>query len=561
MGWDLVVRGGRVVDGTGMRSFTADVAVKQGRIAKIGRVTESAQREIDADGLVVAPGFIDVHTHYDVQLDWDPLATPSCWHGVSTVLAGNCGFTLCPARPGDVEWLAGMLSRVEGMSREALREGLRFRGGGFADFWGRFEGRLGVNAAGYVGHSAVRRHVMGDAACEREATADEIAAMQELVRAAMREGALGFSTSQIEIHVGEDGRPVPSNLASAEEVLALCSVLAEFERGAVEIIPRSFADGYDEADRELLLAIYRVSGRPVELNTLLPTPSNPMGWQRTLDFANEAFARGARLHPMFSTNRLSAHLKLLDTFLFDEMPAWREALTAPEPERSRGLRDPALRARLREALADPSGRAFVFDWADMEIEAVRDAANAALVGRTVGELADERGADPLDVFLDVALSEQLETQFHTRLSEVAKAFIDHVVRAGVSDPIVMAGSSDAGAHLASFVGADYSTRLLSEWVPDTLSLEAAVARLTQMPATVHGITDRGAVREGLAADLVLIELERLGAGDPYLVRDFPADTERYVVDASGYRALLVNGEVVLEDGKPTGALPGRVLAP
>jgi len=559
MAWDLVIKGGRVIDGTGLRGFTADVAIHRGRIARVGRVTEGAARIIDADGLIVAPGFIDVHTHYDVQLDWDPLATPSSWHGVTTVLAGNCGFTLAPAKPDDVDWLAGMLSRVEGMSRSSLREGLRFKGGGFGDFWRRFDGRVGVNVGAYVGHSAVRRYVMGDAASEREATAAEIAAMQALVRQAMREGAVGFSSSQLDIHVGEDGREVPSNNAAPEEIIALCAVLAEFGRGAIEFIPRSFAEGYNDADRRLLLEMYRVSGRPIELNVLVPTPQHPMGWQRTLEFANEAFAQGARLHPMFSTNKLQAHLKLADTFLFDEMPVFRDTLTLPEPERSRRLRDPAVRERMRQALADPGGRAFVFTWDAIEVESVCDLAQRHLVGRAIDELAAEAGADPLDCFLDLALSEHLEMQFRTRLTEVAEAFIQHVVKTSVSDPIVMAGSSDAGAHLASLVGADYTTRLLTDWVPDPLSLEAAISRLTFMPATVHGLSNRGLLRQGAAADIVLFDRGRLGCGEPRLVRDFPADSARYVLDASGYEMTIVNGEVLMENGRHTGALPGKVL--
>jgi len=559
MAWDLVIRAGTIVDGTGMAAFTADIAVRDGRIAKIGRVRESADRVIDADGLLVTPGFIDVHTHYDVQLDWDPLATPSSWHGVTTAIAGNCGFTLAPAKPEDVSWLAAMLSRVEGMSAAALAEGLAFRGGGFGDYWKRFDGRLGINVGSFVGHSAVRRFVMGDAASEREATEAEIASMQELVRQAMREGALGFSTSQIEVHVGDDGREVPSNHASAEEVLALASVLAEFDRGAVEIIPRSFAEGYDEADRKLLLDLYRVSGRPIELNILIPSPQHPMGWQRTLEFAHEAFAKGARLHPMFTTNRLELHLKLADTFIFDEMPAWREVLTLPRVQRMARLRDPAVRARMRAEFDDPSSRAVSFEWAGLEVEAVRDSANAGWVGRTVTDLADERGADPLETFLDLALAEDLETQFQTRLDDVAKQFIAHVVRTSVADPIVMPGSSDAGAHLASFVGADYTTRLLTEWVPDPLSLEQAIWRNTQMPATVHGIRDRGVLREGAFADVLVIDREALAAGSSYVRRDFPANTERYVVEAEGYRAVIVNGEVLMEDGTHTGALPGRFL--
>jgi N-acyl-D-aspartate/D-glutamate deacylase len=560
MAFDLVIRGGRVVDGSGMPGFQADLAIQSGRIARIGRVSEAAKRVIDADGAVVTPGFIDVHTHYDVQLDWDPLASPSCYHGVTTVLTGNCGFTLAPAKPEDVPWLAAMLSRVEGMSKQALAAGFRFRGGSFADFWSRYNGRLGVNAGGYVGHSAVRRFAMGDAASEREATPGEIAAMQALVRQAMREGALGFSTSQIDIHVGDDGREVPSNHASAEEVVALCSVLAEFDHGAIEVIPRSFAEGYDAKDRELLLALYRVSGKPIELNVLVPTPAHPMGWQNALGFCREAFQQGVRMHPQFTTNKLELHLKLADTFVFDEMPVWREVLTTAEPERSRRLADPAWRAKLQAAWDDDKARAVAFDLADLEVEAVRDEAHAAWVGRTVAELGAERGKNKLDSFLDLALAEQLQTSFRTRNSDVAKQFIRHVVQSGLTDPIVMAGSSDGGAHLASFTGADYSTRLLAEWVPaGVLSLEQAVWRLSGMPATVHGLRDRGFLRAGAWADVVVYDPATLSCGEAYLVRDFPADTERYVVDASGYRAVVVNGEVLVEDGAHSGALPGHVL--
>jgi N-acyl-D-aspartate/D-glutamate deacylase len=452
MSLDLVIRGGTVVDGTGLPGYTADVGVRGGRIVKIGRIAEHGRRELDARGLAVTPGFIDVHTHYDVQLDWDPLATPSSWHGTTTVIAGNCGFTLAPAKPADVDWLAGMLSRVEGMSRKALGEGLKFRGGSFADYWRRFDGKLGVNVGSYVGHCAVRRFVMGDDASAREATIDEIGEMQELVRQAMRDGALGFSTSQIPIHVGEDGREVPSNHASRDEILALASVLAEFERGAVEIIPRSFASGYDDADRQLVLDLYRLSGRPVELNILVPTPDNPMGWDRTLQFVKEAAAQGVRLHPQFTSNLLGLHLKLSDTFIFDELPTWRAVLTLPEPERSQRLRDRDVRAQLAAEFDSPNGRAAAFSWHLLEVEAVRDEQNRAWVGRTVTELAAERGVSPLDAFLDCALAEDLETQWQTGLDDIGKQFIAHVVRSGITEPVVMAGSSDGGAHLASFGG-------------------------------------------------------------------------------------------------------------
>jgi N-acyl-D-aspartate/D-glutamate deacylase len=401
--------------------------------------------------------------------------------------------------------------------------------------------------------------VLGEAASERVATPAEIAAMQELVRASMREGALGFSSSQLEIHADEQGRGVPCNHAAPEEIVALCAVLAEFDRGAIEFIPRTLASGYSDEDRALILEMYRVSGRPIELNVLVPTPEHPMGWQRILDFVREARQQGVRLHPQFTTNHLELHLKLADTFVFDEMPVWREVLTQSEPERSRRLRDPAWRARLRAAWADPTERAVTFDLGDLEVESVRDQSHAAWVGRSIHELAQDGGSDSFDLFFDLALQEDLETSFRTRTPEIGRKFMHHVVETGIRDPLVMAGSSDGGAHLGSFTGADYTTRLLSEWVPDALSLEQAVWRLTGMPATVHGLVDRGFLRVGARADLVLFEPEALDASPARLVRDFPGDTERYVTDAKGYALCAVNGVVLLEDGVHSGALPGEVL--
>jgi N-acyl-D-aspartate/D-glutamate deacylase len=266
------------------------------------------------------------------------------------------------------------------------------------------------------------------------------------------------------------------------------------------------------------------------------------------------------MHPQFTTNKLELHLKLADTFVFDEMPVWREVLTTPEPERAKRLADPAWRTRMRGEWDDDDARAVAFDLGDLEVEGVRDAANQAWVGRSVGEIAEERGAGKLETFLDIALAEGLETNFRTRNNDVARQFIHHVVESGVTDPIVMSGSSDGGAHLASFTGADYTTRLLAEWVPaGALSLEQAIWRLTAMPATVHGLKDRGFLRPGAWADVTVFDPATLGAGEAYLARDFPAETERYVVDATGYRAVVVNGEVLLEDGRHTGALPGHVI--
>jgi N-acyl-D-aspartate/D-glutamate deacylase len=555
---DLLIRGGTVVDGTGAPARTADVLVRGGRIVALGRVDDHAARVIDADGLLVTPGFIDVHTHYDAQLHWDPTASPASWHGVTTVLTGNCGFSLAPARPEDLPWLCEMLSRVEGMSPAALAEGVTFRGGTFADFLAGLDGRVGVNVAANVGHCALRRYVMGDDASERVATPEEIDAMARLLREALAGGAIGFTSSQLELHVAHDGRGVPSNHAAPEELVALAGVLAERGRGSIEFIPRSFLTGYDDDDRALILAMARASGRPVHLNTLTSMPHAPDGWSRSLEFAEAAAAEGLAIHPMFAANRQGAHFALGSTFLFDEMPSFRDTLTLPAPERDARLRDPAVRARMRAELADPTGRSFVFAWSVIRVERVAKPEHQRFVDRTVTDVAAEMGCDPLDAFLDLSLAEDLETQFVLAAppSPERRAATEAMIRS----PVVMAGSSDGGAHLLSFCGADYPTRLLTEWVPGTLTLEEAVARLTSIPAAATGITGRGRIAEGLAADLCCIDLERLGAADaPRYVRDFPAGSGRFVVDATGYRAVIVNGEILLDDGEWTGAMPGVVI--
>ncbi len=560
---DLIVRGGTVVDGTGAPARTADVGVLGGRVVTVGQIEDgkvdgSAARELDADGLLVTPGFVDIHTHYDAQLHWDPTASPASWHGVTTLLTGNCGFTIAPSKPEDVPWLLQMLSRVEGMSSDALATGVSFTGGGIGDFLDGLDGRVGVNVGANVGHCAVRRYAMGDDASERVATDDEIAMMVELVRGAMRDGAIGFTSSQLELHVAHDGRGVPSNHAAPEELLALAGVLKEFGRGSIEFIPRTFLEGYSEDDRALIRGMAEASGRPVHLNTLTMMPHAPDGWARSLEFAEDAADAGIELHPMFASNRQGAHFSLDNTFLFDEMPSFRETLTLPAAERNERLRDPALREQMRKEIADPSGRSFVFVWQVLRVETVVHERNRTWLDKSVTEVAAAMGADPLDAFLDLSLDEDLQTQFV--LAAPPDERRRDATRRMINSPVVMAGSSDGGAHLLSFCGADYTTRLLTEWVPDTLTLEQAVARLTSIPARASGIANRGVLAEGAAADILLIEQDRLSTPDsPRYVRDFPADSGRYVVDAEGYRAVIVNGETLLEDGKWTGATPGELL--
>jgi N-acyl-D-aspartate/D-glutamate deacylase len=552
---DLLVRGGTVVDGSGLPAYTADVGVRDGRVVAVGRLRDAtAAHTVDADGCVVAPGFVDIHTHYDAQLHFEPTASPSSWHGVTTVITGNCGFSLFPARPDDVAWLCEMLSRVEGMSPATLAHGVGFAGGGMADFAAGFEGRIGVNVGLQVGHSALRRYVLGDDAGTRVATAPEVEAMQALLRAALDEGAVGFSSSQLDMHVDQHGNPVPSNLAAADELVALASVFADRPHGVIEFISRSNLEGYDDEDRRLMLAMCEAAGKPMNISPIVNLPMMGDGWKRALEFVDEARAAGHRVHPQSQLQQMQVFFALHDTFLFDEMAEFREVLTSGD-RREALLRDPEVRNRLRAALAHTEGRALVFSWDAMKV--ARADEHPEWVGLTVVELGRALGVDPFDAFLDASLAEELRTTFTLggSLGASSRRTTEEVVR----HPASLPGSSDAGAHLTSYCGVDFSTRLLSEYVPDVVSLEEAVRRLATIPAQLYGFADRGWLGAGAHADLVVWDPLALGVGPTRWAEDFPAGGGRFVVDATGYRALVVNGAVVRADGVDTGARPGRVL--
>ena len=558
---DLLIRGGTVVDGTGTPARTADVAVDDGMIVGVGRIHAGAREVIDADGLTR-------HSRLRRRAHALRRAAALGPHGIAGQLARRDDAVHRQLRvhhraraPEDVEWLLLMLSRVEGMSAESLQAGVDWAGGSFGEFLGNLRGRIGVNVAANVGHCAVRRMVMGDAASERPATPEEIARMVALTDAALDEGAYGFTSSQLELHVAHDGRGVPSNHAHADELIALAETVGRHGRGAIEFIPRSFLTGYDADDRALVRAMAKAAaGRPVHLNTLSPLhPSAPEGWQRSVEFAHELASDGLTVHPMFAANRQGAHFALGNTFLFDDLPSFRRTLVLPDHERRAALRDPRVRDQMRDDIAR-GGHAFVFFWPLIRCERVARPESARFVGHTVPELAAMLGGgrDDLDAFIDVSLADDLEAQFALAAPENPRHRAATATL--VDDPLMMPGSSDGGAHLLSFCGADYTTRLLTEWT-DRLSIEASVARLSGEPARAQGLTDRGTLREGLAADVLVIDRDALGTEpSPRYVADLPAGSGRYVVDATGYRAVIVNGSPLLRDGVPTGATPGRILS-
>ena len=555
---DLLITGARISDGTGLPGYTGDVEVRDGRITRVGNLRGvKAAKVIDADGLDLVPGFVDVHTHYDAQLYFEPTASPSSWHGVTTVVTANCGFAIAPSKPEDIEWLVLMLAKVEGMSSDALFAGVPFRGGSWGDFVDPYEGRIGVNVASYVGHSAVRRWVMGAAASERAATADEIRAMQAVVDDAMRQGALGLSTSQLDVHADHEGRPVPSNLATPEEIVALSSVLADYDQGVLQNLCRSFAVGYDASDRALLADMVRASGnKPMHANLLLRFTTGPDIWRTCLGVL-EGYARdGLRVYPMASANPKGLHLALADTGMLDEMPIFREVLSLPMAERVQKLNEPATRDRMRHEFAT-APRQLAFEWSQLLVASTRDATNSSWNGRSVTELAFERGADPLDTFIDLSLLEDLETVFVID-RPVSKEDRD-VIRYLLAHQLTMPGSSDGGAHVNTFCGADYTTRVLTEYVDEEFTFEHAVRKLSALPAGSIGLWDRGEIRPGHVADLVLLDRSRLAVGPARLLRDLPAGAARMVWEQRGYHSTIVGGEVVVADGVATGATPGEVL--
>jgi N-acyl-D-aspartate/D-glutamate deacylase len=562
--FDCVIRDVEICDGTGRARFRGDVAVADGRIAAIGDVTGTARREIRGDGLVAAPGFVDVHTHYDCQVSWDPALTPSCWHGVTSVVMGNCGFSIAPCRPEHRDLLMEMLLYVEGMPTEALRAGIRWEWETFPEYLDAVErSRPAINAAAFVGHSAVRYYVMGEAATERPATADEMARMRELVREALRAGAVGFSTSESPTHFFGDGTPVPSRIAPREEILQLATVLADAGRGIIEVAPLHLLGPTADklADQEFYVEVARAARRPVTWAPLLANPYDPEGCLAIIEAAAAAQRDGAAVHPQVGCRPLEVRINFESGGIAIANNAfWKPIVDKPRAERIALLSSPGFRDQLRSM---SSSRGFVAalapSWNHLLLRLSPRPEHQRWLDRDLETVAAERGTDEVDALLDLAVESDLGCQFGVPIMNYDEAVVKKLLR----HPAAVLALSDAGAHVDTLADQGFTTTLLSHWVREleALPLEEAVRLVTAIPSRLYGLAKRGELRPGWAADLVLFDAARIGLERIELARDLPGGAARLIQRPRGIEYVMVNGELLIDAGAQSDARAGHVLRP
>ncbi|MFI9026558.1 amidohydrolase family protein [Streptomyces sp. NPDC053560] len=565
---DHLIKGATVVDGTGAPAHPADLGIRDGRIAVLaepGTVAEPARTSEDATGLVLAPGFVDPHTHYDAQLFWDPYATPSMHHGVTTVVGGNCGFTLAPLHPGrpeDADYTRRMMSKVEGMSLVALEQGAPWNWHTFGDYLDALEGRTAVNAGFMVGHCALRRHVMGADAVGGQPTPGQLEEMLRLFHEAMDAGAWGLSTTQSSSHSDGDGEPVASRHAGPDELLALSRAVADHEGTQIEAIVAGCLDQFSDAEIDLFVAMSAAAGRPLNWNVLTIDAAVPERVPRQLLASERARKEGGRIVALTMPILTPMNMSLGTFCALNLIPGWGEILGLPVPERIAKLRDPAVREdMLRRARSKEAGvfrRLAHFD--RYVIGDTYSPANEGLTGRVVRDIAAERGLDPFHCLVEICAADDLRTVLWPMPTdndpdswELRRQTWEH--------EDVLLGGSDAGAHLDRMCGAPYTTRFLGDCLRGRrlVGLERAVQMLTDAPARLFGLRDRGRIAEGYHADLVLFDPARIDAGPATLVHDLPGDSPRLDSRALGVVSVRVNGVQTLRDDEPTGAVPGTVL--
>ncbi|MFG3285019.1 amidohydrolase family protein [Streptomyces sp. NPDC048111] len=565
---DHLIKGATLVDGTGTPARPADVGIRGGRIAVVaapGTVREDAVSSEDAGGLVLAPGFVDPHTHYDAQLFWDPYATPSMNHGVTTVAGGNCGFTLAPLnpeRPEDADYTRRMMSKVEGMSLKALEEGVGWGWTSFGEYLRALDGRIAVNAGFMVGHCALRRHVMGADAVGGQPTARQMDAMLALLHDAMDAGAWGLSTTQSSTHSDGDGRPVPSRHARPAELLALSRAVGEHEGTQLEAIVAGCLDRFADDEIDLLVEMSAAAGRPLNWNVLTIDAAVPERVPRQLVASERAREAGGRIVALTMPILTPMNMSLGTFCALNLIPGWGDVLALPVPERIAKLRDADVRAEmLRRADSKEAGifrRLAAFG--RYVIGDTYSPQNEGLSGRVVGDIAAERGLDPFHCLVEICANDRLRTVLWPMPTDNDPATWA-LRRETWEHEDVLLGGSDAGAHLDRMCGAPYTTRFLGDCLRGRrlVPLERAVQMLTDDPARLFGLRERGRIEEGFHADLVLFDPERIEAGPATLVHDLPGDSPRLDSKAIGVVSVRVNGVETLRDDRVTGAVPGTVL--
>ncbi|MFI1889069.1 amidohydrolase family protein [Streptomyces jumonjinensis] len=565
---DHLIRSATVVDGTGAPSYPADIGLRDGRIAAItapGALTEQAATSEDATGLVLAPGFVDPHTHYDAQLFWDPYATPSLNHGVTTVAAGNCGFSLAPLnpdRPADADYTRRMMSKVEGMSLVALEEGAPWNWHGFGEYLDALEGRIAVNAGFMVGHCALRRHVMGPDAIGGQPSPEQLRRMLDLCHEAMEAGAWGLSTTQSSTHTDGDGAPVASRHARPEELIALSKAVADHEGTQLEAIVAGCLDQFSDDEIDLFTAMTAAAGRPLNWNVLTIDAAVPERVPRQLAAGERARAAGGRIVALTMPILTPMNMSLGTFCALNLIPGWGETLALPVPERIARLRDPAVRAELLRRAGAPEAGVFrrLADFGRYVIGDTYSVRNRGLTGRVVRDIAAERGQDPFRCLVEICAEDELRTVLWPMPTDNDPASWE-LRQSTWRHPDVLLGGSDAGAHLDRMCGAPYTTRFLGDCLRGRglVPLEEAVKMLTDDPARLFGLRDRGRVQPGFHADLVLFDPARIDAAPAALVHDLPGGSPRLDAKAIGIVSVRVNGVETIREDRVTGAVPGRVL--
>ena len=559
---DYVIRSGTLLDGSGDPAHGADVGLRDGRIVAVGRVEEDARTELDASGLMVAPGVIDPHTHYDAQLFWDPSASPSNVHGVTTVIGGNCGFTLAPINPEDADYIRRMMAKVEGMPLAALETGVPWTWSTFPEYLNALEGKLGVNAGFLVGHCALRRKVMGAARGEEVATDEEIALMRALLAESLRAGGLGFSSSQSRTHSDGEGRPISSRYADRREMLAFCEEVAAHEGTTLEYITNGCLDSFSTEEVDLMTAMSVTAQRPLNWNVLTVDARSSERIAHQLAASTAAAASGGQIVALTMPTLVPMNMSFRTHCALFLIPGWGEVMGLPEAERMTKLADPTVRAMLDERARSKEAGVFrgLSHWGTYVIGDTYAAANEGCAFRRVGEIAAERGTAPFDTLLDIVLADELRTVLWPNTDDGDDA--TWAMRAVIwSDPRAMVGGSDAGAHLDRMCGSNYPTAFLGDCLRGRklVSVEKAVHMMTGQPARLFGLRGRGQVREGYAADLLVFDPVSVGSEPARLVHDLPGDTARLYAGSHGVVRVLVNGIETVRDGKPTGELPGTLL--